>query len=120
PPAGTAAGRRNRIIESLGLKAFRRPLEPEEIPWHRAIFSSEKTFLAGAQAVIEAMLQSPAFLFRLEETPDPKWQPYTRASRLSYFLWDTTPDEALLASAARGELDTAEGIAPGLWRLPVH
>jgi Protein of unknown function (DUF1592)/Protein of unknown function (DUF1588)/Protein of unknown function (DUF1585) len=55
-------------------------------------------------------LQSPNFVFWLEETSNPKWKPYTTAARLSYFLWDTTPDEALLDSAARGELDTPEGV----------
>ena len=56
------------------------------------------------------MLQSPSFIFWLEETPNPKWQPYAKASRLSYFLWDTMPDDALLESAARGELNTPEGV----------
>src|ERR1041384_4415786 len=56
------------------------------------------------------MLQSPSFIFWLEETPNPKWMPYAKASRLAYFIWDTAPDEALLDSASRGELNTAEGI----------
>jgi hypothetical protein len=67
--------------------------------------------------VIEAMLQSPAFLFRLEETSNRKWQPYARASRLSYFVWDTMPDEALLAGAAKGELDTPDGIERAARRM---
>jgi hypothetical protein len=107
PASENDADCRTRFIETFGRKAFRRPLEPEEIALHQTIFKSEKTFLGGAQAVIEAMLQSPAFLFRLEETSNRKWQPYARASRLSYFVWDTMPDEALLASAAKGELDIA-------------
>ena len=77
---------------------------------YQAIFKAEKTFLTGAQAVIETMLQSPSFIFWLEETPNPKWKPYATASRLSYFLWNTTPDDALLDSAARGELNTPEGL----------
>jgi hypothetical protein len=44
------------------------------------------------------------------ETPNPKWKPNARASFLSYSLWNTMPDDALLDAAARGELDTAAGI----------
>ncbi len=104
------AGCRTRFIQTFGRRAFRRPLDAQEVAWHEAIFKTEKKFLDGAQAVIETMLQSPAFIFWLEETPNPKWQPYAKASRLSYFLWDTAPDDALLDSAARGDLNTPEGM----------
>jgi hypothetical protein len=110
PASETDASCRAIFVESFGRKAFRRPLEREEFLRHEAIFRKQKTFLAGAQAVIEAMLQSPNFVFWLEETPNPKWKPYARASTLSYFLWNTTPDEALLESAASGELNTPEGV----------
>ena len=66
--------------------------------------------MAGAQLVVEAMLQSPNFLFHLEDTANPKWRPYAAASRLSYALWDSMPDDALFAAAARGELDTPAGV----------
>ena len=90
-----------KFISTFGRKAFRRPLEREEFARYQAdLPRRRKTFLTGAQAVIEAMLQSPTFLFWLEETPNPKWKPYATAARLSYFLWNTTPDEALLDSAA--------------------
>ena len=65
--------------------------------------------MKGAQLVVEAMLQSPNFLFRLDATPNPKWKPYAAASRLSYLLWDTMPDDALLDAAAKGELSTPAG-----------
>jgi hypothetical protein len=100
----------DRFIENFGRRAFRRPLEPEEVSRYRTVFRAEKGFLKGAQAVIEAMLQSPNFLFWLEETPNPKWKPYATASRLAYFIWDTTPDAALLDRAAYGELNTRDGI----------
>ena len=64
----------------------------------------ETDFLKGAQLVVEAMLQSPNFLFRLDATPDPKLKPWATASRLSYALWDTMPDAELFAAAARGDL----------------
>jgi len=103
-------GCRTRFIETFGRKAFRRPLEPEEVSRYQTLFKGEKEFLNGAQGVIEAMLQSPNFVFWMEETSNSKWKPYATAARLSYFLWDTTPDEALLDSAASGELNTPEGV----------
>lgn len=101
---------RIKFIQLFGRKAFRRPLEAEEITRHEALFRKQKTFLHGAQAVIEAMLQSPSFIFWMDQTPNPKWKPYAKASALSYFLWNTTPDETLLDSAAQGELSTPEGV----------
>jgi hypothetical protein len=56
------------------------------------------------------MLQSPSFLFWLDKAPRREWDAYASASRLSYFLWNTTPDERLLAAARQGELDTREGL----------
>jgi hypothetical protein len=110
PVSDDDAACRSKFIQTFGRRAFRRPLEAEEIAWHLAIFKSEKKFLDGAQAVIETMLQSPSFVFWLEETPNPKWKPYAKASRLAYFIWDTAPDDALLDSAARGDLNTPPGI----------
>lgn len=101
---------RTSFIEAFGRKAFRRPLEREEFQRYEAIFRTERSFLSGAQAVIETMLQSPNFVFWLDETPNPKWKPYATAARLAFFLWNTTPDDSLLDSAANGELDNAEGV----------
>ena len=110
PASANDAACRTKFIQTFGRRAFRRPLDPEEIALYQTIFKGEKTFLAGAQAVIETMLQSPSFIFWLEETPNPKWKPYARASRLAYFIWDTEPDDALLESAAKGDLNTPEGL----------
>lgn len=107
PVAGKEAACRNRFIETFGRRAFRRPLEPDEVTRYAAIFTVEHGFLKGAQAVIEAMLQSPGFIFWMEQTPNPKWKPYARASYLSYSLWNTMPDNALLDEAAQGRLETA-------------
>ncbi len=63
------------------------------------------------------MLQSPNFLFRLDETSDPKWQPYVTASRLSYSIWDTMPDAELFAAAARGDLSTPQGVEKAARRM---
>ena len=82
--------------------------------------SRETDFIKGAQLVIEAMLQSPNFLFRLDETSDPKWKPYVTASRLSYAIWDTMPDAELFAAAARGELATPQGVEKAARRMLDH
>ncbi len=69
--------------------------------------------------MVEALLQSPNFLFRLDVTPNPALRPYAVASRLSYGIWDTMPDSALLAAAERGGLATSQGltqIAEGMLR----
>jgi hypothetical protein len=99
-----------QFIQTFGRRAFRRPLEPDEVSRYQTVFEGSKGLLSGAQSVIEAMLQSPNFVFWLEDTSNLKWKPYATASRLSYFLWDTMPDDALLDSAASGELNTPEGV----------
>jgi hypothetical protein len=108
---------RTKLIETFGRKAFRRPLEREEFQRYEKIFQMQRSFLGGAQAVIETMLQSPSFVFWLDETPNPKWKPYATAARLAFFLWNTTPDEALLDSAASGELNTADGVERAARRM---
>lgn len=93
-----------QFVREFGKRAFRRPVTAEESKRYSALYAK-----GGARLVIEAMLQSPSFLFRLESTPVKEHQPYAKASRLSYMLWDTMPDETLIKAAERGELDTPEG-----------
>jgi hypothetical protein len=110
PASDKDAACRDRFIQTFGRRAFRRPLEPEEEARYAVIFHSEGAFLKGAQAVIEAMLQSPSFIFWMEQTPNSKWKGYATASWLSYSLWNTTPDDVLLDAAAQGKLDSGEDI----------
>ncbi|HEX2727265.1 MAG TPA: DUF1592 domain-containing protein, partial [Beijerinckiaceae bacterium] len=112
-----ALGARAAFVRQFGEKAFRRPLTPPETKRYETLLASEPVFEKGAQAVIEAMLQSPNFLFRLDDTPDAALKPYATASRLSYALWNTMPDKALLESAAGGELGTPEGLQRVVRRL---
>jgi hypothetical protein len=101
------AGCPEKFVRSFGQKAFRRPLLKDEVDRYARLFRSQKAFLAGAQIVVEGMLQSPGFLLRTDAAQS---KAYERASRLSYFLWNTMPDAALFRSAAAGELDTPEGL----------
>ena len=102
-----------RFVRSFGRRAFRRPLgdsEAERYAGLAAMIAQDRDdFLAGAAVVVEAMLQSPRFLMRAEEGGGP-WQAYENASKLSFFLWNTIPDDWLLDVAERGELVTAEQI----------
>lgn len=111
---------RTKFVREFGLKAFRRPLDAGEQQRYEALFAAEKDFLKGAQLVIEAMLQSSNFLFRLEDSSDPKWKPYAAANRLSYSLWDTMPDAQLFAAAEKGELSSASGLQLQVRRMLDH
>jgi hypothetical protein len=108
---------RAEFVRSFGLKAFRRPLTAAEQKRYESLFTTGGDFTKGAQAVVEAVLQSPNFLFFLDTTNDPALKPYAAASRLAYSLWNTMPDAALLQSAASGELNTPKGFERAALRL---
>lgn len=115
------------IIEKLGPKAYRRPLVTGEADDFVALFSNVRandTFAGSVAAMLEAMLQSPDFLYRLEfgkqdaaNAALKRPTGFEMATRLSYFLWGTTPDDALTQAAASGALDTAEGVRTQAERL---
>jgi hypothetical protein len=104
---------RDVFVRRFGLRAFRRPLTDDEVKRYSAVFSEQarvsRRFLDGARVVVEAMLQSPNFLFHVEAGPDGTFSDYDAASRLSYLLWNTMPDDALFDAAAKGELSSAAG-----------
>ncbi len=100
---------RDRFVRAFGRRAFRRPPTSPELARYTTLFSRQRDFSEGVRAVIETMLQSPSFLY-ITEGNDTVSRRYARASRLAYFLWNTMPDEALMNSAARGELDSTAGI----------
>lgn len=108
---------RDRFLKEFGRRAFRRPLTAPELARYQKLFSSEKQFFAGAQLALEAMLQSPAFLMRVEHGANPAQQGYEVASKLSYALWNSTPDDALLDAASRGLLANAAGVEKEARRL---
>ncbi|MCA9126216.1 MAG: DUF1592 domain-containing protein [Planctomycetales bacterium] len=103
------------FVSSFGTKVFRRPLSDEEVAQYTELFiadaKSKDDVLAGGRIVVEAMLQSPHFLFRIERGPDSPYRQYELASRLAFFLWDTTPDDQLLQAARDGRLATRQQVA---------
>jgi hypothetical protein len=112
PKLATDAAAADKFVRQFGLKAFRRPLSDEESRLYISLLRNEagrtQDFFSGAGVVVEAMLQSPHFLFRIEKGGENA--SFETATRLAYFLWDTTPDGELLSAAARGELQTAEQV----------
>ncbi len=117
-----------RVIALLGPRAWRRPLDSEEIDRLVGVADTAgdtlDDFYAGLGYAVAALLQSPYFLFLPEvgeEDPDRpggrRYNGYEMASRLSYFLWNTMPDDPLFAAAAAGDLVTAEGVAAQVERM---
>ncbi|MCB9729970.1 MAG: DUF1592 domain-containing protein [Deltaproteobacteria bacterium] len=115
-------------LTPLGRRLWRRPLSETELaPLIAVAGSAAETlgdFHAGLEYAVAALLQSPWFLFRVERgEPDPdapglrRRTAFELASRLSFLLWQTTPDDALLDAAASGALDTPEGLALATDRL---
>ncbi len=90
-------------LEAIGLRLFRRPLTANEASAFRGLFEGVE-FDRGARRSLEAMLQSPRFLYRLEPEAPGRIDEFSLATRLSYFLWQSAPDEALLQDAANGQL----------------
>lgn len=121
PKSFDDAACRSRFLSTFGRRAFRRPLLPAELARYNKLFAAEaagrKDFLAGAQVVLEVMLQSPNFLLRTENGLVTAQRPYEVASALSYYLWNSMPDDALLDAAATGALNTAEGVERQARRL---
>jgi hypothetical protein len=106
------------FIRTFGRRAFRRPLTSAEEQSYRTMFASGPTlvgsgnaFADGARLVIESMLQSPNFIYRSELGTDAApLTGYEMASKLSFLLRNTTPDDALLDAAGAGELNSSAGV----------
>ena len=126
----SAAGCRDQFIDAFGLRAFRRPLSSSEQTRYRAIFdrgaeliNSGNAFRDGVQLTLQAMLQSPKLLYRIEAgdgTTDAngvRLSGFEIATRLSFMLAGSAPDAELLAAARDGALATADGIATQARRL---
>jgi hypothetical protein len=106
------------FVKAFGLRAFRRPLTDAEVTRYMDVFEvgaklsgSQSEFTKGAGLVIETMLQSPYFLYRTETgAPGTPLSGYEKAAKLSLYILRSTPSDALLAKAGRGELDNESGL----------
>lgn len=116
------AGCAESFVREFGSKAFRRPLEDAEVAAYVGDFDAlapDQGPEVALQVVAASMLASPHFLYiaQRSELPDDTAHAYDLASRLSYFLWSTMPDDELLAAAAAGDLSTAEGVQAQVRRM---
>jgi hypothetical protein len=106
------------FLTGLGSRAFRRPLEPSEVERYLPLFriGAESDFDTGIRLMLSAILQSAPFLYRLELSGAVMGDGYVlpssfeMASRLSYFIWKTMPDDALFEAARADALQTPEQI----------
>jgi Protein of unknown function (DUF1592)/Protein of unknown function (DUF1588)/Protein of unknown function (DUF1585)/Protein of unknown function (DUF1587)/Protein of unknown function (DUF1595) len=115
----------SQIISQYGLQLFRRPLSPEELKTRLDAADTatrlSNSFYTGIGYSLTTLLSAPDFLFRPEiairTAKGYTLDGYSRAARLSYMLWDTTPDAELLNAARTGVLDTEAGVKPQAARL---
>ena len=124
------AGRARAFITSFGQRAFRRPLTEDEISKHLGLFNQGPTlypgvdaFNAGTDLVLQAMLQSPHFLYRTElgaaaaGAAKVALNDWEVAAKLAFALTNTMPDDELFAAAAAGQLQDPANVAAQAARL---
>jgi len=120
-----------QIVRTLARRAFRRPVDDASIDGPlrfyrtaRAEGGEERGFDEGIERALAAILVSPQFLFRIERDP-PALEANTAyrisdlelASRLSFFLWSSIPDDILLEAAVRGDLSSSDGLERQVRRM---
>lgn len=110
-----------QFARDAGRRMFRRPLADDEVTKYAELVRGEASFEDGLRVALQAMLASPYFLYRFEVgEPDGdrfRLTGYELAAALSYGLWGTTPDGALLDAAEAGQLDTPDGLEAQVRRL---
>jgi hypothetical protein len=115
------------IAQTLGTKVWRRPLVESEVAQLTALYETARSSGEPPEEsvgwMVRSLLMSPNFLFRVEldgspadTTPHALTQ-FELATRLSYFLWSSTPDEQLLSRAAEGRLDNPDELADQVQRM---
>jgi Protein of unknown function (DUF1592)/Protein of unknown function (DUF1588)/Protein of unknown function (DUF1595)/Protein of unknown function (DUF1587)/Protein of unknown function (DUF1585) len=115
------------LIEGIAARAYRRTLTSAESDGFLALekqIQSSSGFASGIAAVIEAVLQGPEFLYRVEFGTAVADHPELRrptsdemATRLSFLFWGTLPDEALRTAAKNGDLASSDGVKAQAQRL---
>lgn len=117
----------NEILATLARRAFRRPVTEQDVAVIEGFYRDGRAggnFDTGIQRALEALLVDPEFLFRIESDPEgvAPGAPYPLsdielASRLSFFLWSTIPDDELLALAEAGRLSEPEELERQVRRM---
>jgi len=115
------------VIERFGARVYRAPIvDEDDIDHHVTLFEAgaSTSYAHGIELLLRGMLQAPRFLYRVElgtservSATAVRLSPHEIAARLSYWVWGTAPDDALIAAADSGALDTDAGIERQLERL---
>ncbi len=117
-----------QFLQAVGEQLYRRPLTDIELSTQVDLANEAgakfKNFYSGLETSLASMFVQLQFLFRQETVAPVKGVPgrfdldaYSKASRLSFFLWDASPDRRLLAAAASGKLNTEKGLNEEVERL---
>ena len=110
-----------RFIERLGRWMLRGPLEVREVDLYRGItttvVANGGNYEEAVALVIEAMLQSPRFIYRMENQQAGRVGQAELAVRLSYLIWGAPPDQALYDAADRGQLTSADQLRTQIYRM---
>jgi hypothetical protein len=125
--AGTELACARRILQTLARRAYRKPVNDADIEPLLAFYRAgraEGGFDSGIQRALHAILANPRFVFRVEQDP-PGARPgdtfrisgLELASRLSFFLWSSIPDDALLEAADAGTLPRTEVLEQQVRRM---
>ncbi len=116
-----------RILSGLATRAYRRPLTDADLRTLMEFYEAgraEENFEAGIRRGLERILAAPSFLFRVERRPEHatagaayRLNDLELASRLSFFLWSSVPDEELLNAAVRGKLKDPAALEQQVQRM---
>jgi len=110
------------IVSAFAPRAFRRPLDDDELAGYvslaKPVLDDGRPFLEAVRVSLRAVLSAPAFLYQAG-SPGPL-DDYALASRLSYFLWRSMPDDHLFAVAAQGRLTDSTVLASEIDRMLDH
>ena len=116
-----------RILSQFARRAYRRPVTDADLQKPMELFREARvdgSFDAGIEIALSSVLVNPRFLFRIETDPPGvsansayRIPDIQLASRLSFFLWSSIPDDELLELAERGELSRPEVIEPQVRRM---
>ncbi len=115
-------GTQRDVVAWLARRAWRRPVARDEVDRLMALAGTEEGFEAGVRVALQAVLVSPHFLFLVESDPAAASGPHAisdheLATRLSYFLWSSLPDEALQAVAGAGKLEEPDVLRAQVRRM---
>jgi Protein of unknown function (DUF1592)/Protein of unknown function (DUF1588)/Protein of unknown function (DUF1595)/Protein of unknown function (DUF1585) len=114
----------DQVLRAFTARAWRRPVTDEEMTWVLGVYDEAFALDLGydysVESAMKAAMLAPEFIFRLEADAvgEPRWlDAYELASRLSYFLWSSMPDQELFDAAADGSLLTDDGLEAQISRM---